>query len=477
MGTQMKVSASAIFIALSFFYAGQALAQDRPAASQVIPLTVQVGVPLRVVLEKPVRIKHAGVPVEGRLLQPIYVFDSMVIPAGSEVLGHVTEVEGVSRSQRMLAIANGDFTPLHKAHLEFDTLVLKDGRRLPLETTVSLGFSDVVHLTAGGESKKKGLVSGTVEEVRQEIKQRQQEAVQAIKAPGKLKRLEGMLSAELPYHRQTLPAGTQFTADLTTPLGMGAKDCAPNELEQLGAAIPPGSTVRARLVTALSSATDHVGSPVEAVVSEPVFSSDRHLILPEGARLEGKVTRAEPAHRLGRNGQLRFTFRKVELPQGATRSVEASLQGVEVSRAAHLKLDTEGGAHATASKTRFVAPAIDVLLATSSLDGLEGHHRAIQEGASESGRAAGGAVRGGAGFGLVGTVIGLIARSNPVSAGFAFYGAAWSVYYHVVARGSDVAFPKDTPMEILFGTHESPAKPAAAGKPPTSGKSKLTNLS
>jgi hypothetical protein len=73
-------------------------------------------------------------------------------------------------------------------------------------------------------------------------------------------------------------------------------------------------------------------------------------------------------------------------------------------------------------------------------------------------------VRGGADFGLVGTVIGLAAHSRPVSSGFAFYGAGWSVYSHVEARGNDVVFPKNTPMEISFGSHEDQPSPAAKDK-------------
>jgi hypothetical protein len=52
----------------------------------------------------------------------------------------------------------------------------------------------------------------------------------------------------------------------------------------------------------------------------------------------------------------------------------------------------------------------------------------------------------------------LIARYRPLTAGFAFYGAARSVYSHVVARGREVVFPKNTPMDIRFGTHQGPAK-------------------
>lgn len=70
-------------------------------------------------------------------------------------------------------------------------------------------------------------------------------------------------------------------------------------------------------------------------------------------------------------------------------------------------------------------------------------------------------MRGGAGFGLVGSVIGMLAHYRPISAGFAFYGAGLSVYTHVVARGNDVVFAKNTPMEIRFGTHAGPGAPGA----------------
>ena len=94
-----------------------------------------------------------------------------------------------------------------------------------------------------------------------------------------------------------------------------------------------------------------------------------------------------------------------------------------------------------------------------SLDGFESHRR-LDPDFHQGADTAGGAVRGAAGFKLVGLVIGLAAHYRPVSAGFAFYGAGMSVYTHLVARGSDVVFLKNTPMEIRFGTHEGPAPPA-----------------
>ena len=441
------------------------LAQDQPPASHKIALTVQPGVPIHVALEKSLPIKQAGVPVEGHVVEPVYVFDHLVIPAGSKVLGHVTQVDELTRKQRALTIANGDFTPYRKAHLDFDTLVLKNGTQLPLHTAVSQGVPNMVHLTAGEQGKKKkGRVSETVDQATQEAKTREQETIKEITAPDKMQRLKAAAITQLPYHKQSLPAGTQFTAELKTPLELGTEDPSPKEFEQVGGEVPPGSVVHVRLINRLSSATDHKGSPVHAVVSEPLFSSDHHLILPEGTRLEGSVTEAIPARWLGRNGQLRFVFRQIDLPQGTSRRVEASLQGVEAAAGAHVELDSEGGAHAVTPKTKYIAPAIDVVLAVSSLDGLDPHnHHRIEEGLGPQGPdVAGGAVRGTAGFGLVGAVIGMVAHYRPVSAGFAFYAAGLSVGTHVMARGTDVTFAKNTPMEIRFGTHESPA-PAEAG--------------
>jgi hypothetical protein len=436
-------------------------AQDNPAASDAIPLTVPAGMPLHAILEKPVPIKHPDAPVEARVVDPIFVFDHMVIPGDSQVLGRVTKVESASRKQRGLAIANGNFSPLRKAQVDFDTLVLKDGTRLALRTRVTQGAPKMVHLVAGEEGKKKGRVSQAADLARQRAMARGQETVKEIRAPGKMQRVKARLSAEFPYHNPKLVAGTHFTAELRTPLELGKEDRSPKQRERLGSEIPPGSNVHVRLLTSLSSATDHQGSPVRAVVSEPIFSPDQRLILPEGARLEGIVTQAHPARRLGRNGQIRFTFRQMELSPGAPRQVHATVQSVDAASGGHVELDAEGGAHAVTPKTKFIAPAIDVLLATSSLDGLDPHNRRrIEEGRGPQGPdVGGGVVRGGAGFGLVGSVVGLVAHDRPVSACFAFYGAGWSVYTHILARGNNVVFPKNTPMEIRFGTHGEQKSP------------------
>src|ERR1700722_9453511 len=94
-------------------------AQKVPADLGDLPLTVPVGAPLHIVLTKKVPVKHAGVPVEGKVVESVYVFDHLVIPAGSHVTGQVTKVDTAPRKQRALAIANGNFTPLRKADVDF----------------------------------------------------------------------------------------------------------------------------------------------------------------------------------------------------------------------------------------------------------------------------------------------------------------------------------------------------------------------
>lgn len=52
-------------------------------------------------------------------------------------------------------------------------------------------------------------------------------------------------------------------------------------------------------------------------------------------------------------------------------------------------------------------------------------------------------------------IIGLAARSRVVATGFGAYGAASSIYYHFLARGRDVVYPKDMAMVIGLGARES----------------------
>jgi hypothetical protein len=55
----------------------------RPAKAsqtQTIALRVPIGTPIQVALDREVRVKKAGQPLHGRVFQPVYAFDHLVIP-------------------------------------------------------------------------------------------------------------------------------------------------------------------------------------------------------------------------------------------------------------------------------------------------------------------------------------------------------------------------------------------------------------
>ena len=167
------------------------VASGSPSAPppQSIALSVPAGTPLRVALDKEVRIQKVGQPIQGKLLEPVYAFDKMVIPAGSEVTGKIAELEHVSKKKRTLALMNGDLSPLRQVKLEFDQVHMPGGRTLPIATDVSPGSRGVLELVAPKPKNKKaelkGEASKKVAEARQQVKQDWQNATKQLHQPGK----------------------------------------------------------------------------------------------------------------------------------------------------------------------------------------------------------------------------------------------------------------------------------------------------
>src|SRR5689334_21733347 len=109
-----------------------AMASQTPAPPTA---TIAAGVPLRVVLESRVTVKREGQPIAGALLEPVYVYDRVVLPAQSRVEGHVSAIGGVPVARRLRALLSGNLTPPRELRAQFDTVVLSDGSRLPLSTS------------------------------------------------------------------------------------------------------------------------------------------------------------------------------------------------------------------------------------------------------------------------------------------------------------------------------------------------------
>jgi hypothetical protein len=422
------------------------------STDETIPLTVPKGTAVQVVLDE-VRIQKVGQSVHGRVAEPVYAFDKLVVPVGTQVTGQITQLEGVSGEKRTLDALNADFTPPRKVQIEFDDLELGDGRHIPIRTTVTPGSGEVMQfVTAADGDKKKGVKDAASEKADQAKEEAQREwdnAMKQVHEPGKIHKITRYAVAQLPVHPQYIDAGTVYFAELKEPLDFGTEPLTPDIATSLYTPPPPGSSVRVRLMTELSSATAQKGEEVEAVLSQPLFDGDR-MVLPQGSRLKGSVVQVRPARRLSRNGQLRIAFHELVLPDGIEQIVEASLEGVQSSKALDVKLDSEGGAEANSPKTRYLTTGIAVALAFASFHG-DSDAPDGDVGGNTSNRVAGGA----GGFKLVGIAMGAFIHSQPFGMAMGAYGASMSVYSHFIARGRDLVFPKNTAMQIAIGTHTS----------------------
>jgi hypothetical protein len=278
-----------------------------------------------------------------------------------------------------------------------------------------------------------------------------------LKTPGRKQRLERYVEAQLPVHRQYIPVGTVYFAELNAPLDFGSELMTPQMAASIGGQLPPGSVVHARLITPLTSATSQKGETVEAVISQPLLDAEGHLIVPQGSRLKGAVRQAQPARHMKKNGQLRIAFQQLIPPDGIAEKVETTLEGVQSGKDANIKLDSEGGAEATTPKTRYLATAVSLTLAAASL----GHgDNDVDNGVNHVKANTGAQVAGGVnGFKVVGIVLGLTVHSRALGYTMGAYGAAMSVYSHFIARGDEVVFPKNTVMEIGIGTRKDGPAP------------------
>lgn len=449
-------------------------AADDDTSDQALRVVLKLpeGTALRVEIDQRTRISHVGEAVQGHVVQTVYAFDQAVIPAGTIVTGHVTKIVPVAKLRLLESYANGNFSPFRRYEVTFDRLLLADGQELAIETTVAPGAAEVVHVISkpernqddeqaqaqkSGPARAVGAAKEGVKETVQEANASAHEAADEIRKPGKWHRVKQFLVEQSPYRRQYVAIGTRFSASLNQELDFGSETETQEQLSQLGSLPLANTILHARLLLEVSSATATRGTPVVAEVTQPVYSRDYRLLLPSGSRLIGQVVEARPARRLHRNGELRVIFEHIEMPGGNLQEVQGTLEGIEVDKRAHLKLDEEGGAHATDSKTRYLSTGVALLLAALAA------HPDMARGATvdSSDDAALRAGAGASGFGLAGTLIGLAAKSNAVTIAFSAYGASASIYSNFLSRGREAVLPKNAPVEIGLGTRHPHAKSKA----------------
>ena len=416
-----------------------------------IDLVVAAGRPLRVALDERLRVKRIGQPVTATVVEPVYAYDRIVVPAGAKVLGRIEKLERVSAGTRLKSMLAINFSPARRVALQFDRLVLEDGREVALATRVGPGTANVVLQTAGG-SPDRSLVGRGRDEVARKAKQ----VASITRTPRKMQRLKQAVVAALPFHPQYLPQGTVYDAELLAPLEFGTAVAVPHA--PAGAVPPPESILNARLTTTVDSAGSPRGTAIEAVLTQPLFSAEDHIILPEGTTLTGEVTFARAARRLRRNGQLRFLFASMRAPEAGPEALRASLYSAEASRNTRLAIDDEGGATISNPGTRFVAPAVAAAAVGASF---------LQEPVTEPGQIEPGVLPGAmesnslgtgaagySGLGLLG--LGLSQLSRQVAVGLGFAGLARSLYVSFLGKGRDVSFPAGTRIQVQLAPGPTP---------------------
>ncbi len=451
-----RAAASALFAALAL------TAQENaapPPATIPVALRAGAGVPLRLYLTKRLRMKN-GAPVEAKLLEPVYAFDREVLPEGTSVTGHISGFRPAPRIVRVQSILGGDFTPLHQALVEFTNLRMPDGRLITIRAQPSAGLPSIAMLNRVPHSPVEEPDS-KIGQLKAAILAKTQDISDMVRGPNKMEMVEDFLIGRMPYHPQWYRTGTRFDAVLTAPIEFGTVEIAAESLRSVGMQPPDESTVHVRLLTPLNSAQARNGEAVEGVVSQPLFTKDRLLVLPEGTRVQGTVRQAQAARWFHRGGRLRFTFDSVETPEAAALApaVKARVDGLltqaETDPAAGVRIDKEGTAKATESKKRFLEPVFALWAAGRAMDTDPVTRQGVLVGSTKD-NYAGRALGGFAGFGFLGAAIGTTTRTAGVTLGF--YGFATSMYWTVVSRGKEVVFSRNTPLEVRFGARAAPAR-------------------
>jgi hypothetical protein len=419
-------------------------------ASVQIPSTT----PLSVQLLQHVPMK-TGEPLEGRLLYPVYVENRIAVPAGTVLRGSIVQLDS-DRSRRIHSRLRGDFTPFHVPVVRFDHLVLPDGSLQPFASDSAKDGVPILRL-----SPPPGKAKGSF--IRRQIaaeKQRLIDTAALFTKPGRGDRLVQFIYTQLPYHPERIETATSWTVELSQPLDLKIENSTPErsngpaihnasaqaakERPDAIASPPVQETewrIRAYLQQTISSAKERPGDSFQARVAEPVFDANHVLEVPEGSTLIGQITQAKAARSFGRQGKLRFRFRELTFPSGFSQPVEGTLAGADSNKSANLQMDSEGGVQPK-SQNRVIAPLVLTLLAGRAFDddGSQVAHSAVASN----------------GFGIVGRIVGIVASSRNVAAGIGIYGAALSVYDLWLARGHDVAFVKNTRIEITTTPTHSP---------------------
>ena len=113
--------------------------------------------------------------------------------------------------------------------------------------------------------------------------------------------------------------------------------------------VPARTSFHARINGTLSSKTSRVGDSFTATVTDPVYSSNGVLVVPQGSTLTGRVDAVTPARKGGKPGTIDVSFRRLRTPNGTSRIINGSMTELYSDDA---KTDNEGTASGDRMKHR-----------------------------------------------------------------------------------------------------------------------------
>jgi hypothetical protein len=185
--------------------ASQKMSESVGAAPVSMPMSVGAGTPIKVAIDSEVRVRKVGQAIQCRTTEPVYAFDKLLIPVGTVVNGKVSAIDSVPKMVRTMQAANGNFSPARKVHVQFDELVMGDGRRVPLQTVASPAPDGVLRFVSAKEkpeqkNKMQDAASKQVSATRQAIHQKWNDLQNQIHEPGKMHKVKRIVLAQLPVH-------------------------------------------------------------------------------------------------------------------------------------------------------------------------------------------------------------------------------------------------------------------------------------
>src|SRR5258706_7520875 len=388
---------------------------------------VQTGNDFRAALEKGVRLKAPGQLITAKLLEPVYAGEDLAIQAGSTIKGHVSAISKASKGKRVRRLLNGDFTPPKTAQVTFDQLVLSDGTTVPIHSDSAVGLGRVANSQYLPKTQRPG------------IRQKLKGATAPLHEPNKLQRLGQAVVTSLPYHPAYIDQGTVFDTALLEPVTLLAPVQPDTASPQIAS-----DYVHLHLLTAVNSSTSTAGTQIEAVVSQPYYQADHQLLYPAGTRLTGTVQKATSAGWMKKNGSIVFAFRSVQMPDGTTRDLHSTVQGLQAEGSASLNISKEGDIKATTSTlARVLAPV-----------SLIGPSRGVADMTTQK-TAWSRAGEGRKGFGLLGA--GAAQASVGTAIGFGYFGAAKRLCDAFITKGSNVELPVNTPIVLRLDSDATSA--------------------